>query len=138
MPKSGLFLGLMLTGALLSGCAHHQPDSDPTSAVNAYPANYKADILAAMHAYLNNPTGVRDAAISEPALKTIGNASRYMACVKFNAKRDGGNDYAGSKEVAAVFQVGRFDRFIEMTKETKDLCAGAVYAAFPELQKLPP
>jgi hypothetical protein len=138
VPKSSLFLGVTLMAALLSGCAHHSSDSDTAATVNAFPANYKADILGAMHAYLNNPTGIRDAAISEPALKTIGNTTRYTVCLKFNAKKDGSNDYAGSKEIAAIFQVGRFDRFSELIRDTKDLCAGAVYAPFPELQKLPP
>jgi hypothetical protein len=136
--KCGVFLGMMLVAALFDGCGHHDPDSDSTSAINTYPANYKADILGAMHAYLDNPTGIRDAAISEPALKTIGNTTRYTACLRFNAKKNGGNDYAGSKDIVAVFQVGRFDRFIEITKETKDTCTGVTYAPFPELQKLPP
>ena len=101
----------------LGACGHHirPPDADNAAddGVNAYPANYKADILAAMHAYLNNPTGIRDAAISEPALKTIGNATRYMACLKFNAKKNA-TEYAGMKEIAAIFLAGRFDHFIEI------------------------
>jgi len=117
---------------LLGGCGHLGADND--SGANAYPANYKADILGAMHAYLNNPTGVRDAALSEPAIKTVGGTTRYMACLKFNAKKNA-NDYAGMKEIAAVFLAGRFDQFVE---NTKDICAGVTYAPFPELQKLPP
>jgi hypothetical protein len=37
------------------------------------------------------------------------------------------------REVAAVFVGGRFDQFIETPK---DICAGAVYTPFPELEKL--
>ena len=48
---------------------------------------------------------------AEPALRTINNTTRYIVCVRFNAKKRGG--YAGEKEVAAVFMVGRFDRFGE-------------------------
>ena len=136
LPNTGLFLGMMLLAASLGGCGHHHhPESAGDSAVNAYPANYKSDILAAMHAYLNNPTGIRDAEISDPALKSMGNTTRYTACLKFNAKKDRGNDYAGVKEIAAVFLVGRFDQFVE---NTKDICNGVTYAPFPELQKLPP
>jgi hypothetical protein len=138
LARFGLFLGTMLLAALLSACGHHQPTTEGDATVNTYPANYKSDILGAMHAYLNNPTGIRDAAISDPAIKPIGNTTRYAACLKFNAKKDGSNDYAGSKEIIAVFQVGRFDRFIETGKDTKDICAGVTYAPFPELQKLPP
>jgi hypothetical protein len=138
LAKSALLLGAMLVAALLGACAHHQPVTEGDATVNTYPANYKADILGAMHAYLDDPTGIRDAAISDPAIKPVGNVTRYTACLKFNGKKNGGNDYAGIKEIIAVFQVGRFDRFIESGKETKDICAGVTYAPFPELQKLPP
>lgn len=123
---------------VLGACGHQtaQPDADGagSTGLNAYPAAYKSDILAAMHAYLNNPTGIRDAAVSEPALKSVGNLTRYVACLKFNAKKNA-SEYAGMKEIAASFLVGRFDHFIETPRE---LCAGAVYTPFPELQKLPP
>jgi len=133
--NTGLSLGMTLVAAVLFGCTHHPADGDGATALNAYPTNYKSDILAAMHAYLDNPTGIRDAAIGEPALKSKGGTTRYVVCVKFNAKKNRGNDYAGSKEVAAEFMVGRFDQFIE---NIKDLCAGTTYTPFPELQNLPP
>ena len=85
-----------------------------------------------MHAYLNDPTGVREAGIAEPALKSVGGNQRYVVCVRFNGKKTG-NAYAGVKEIAAVFMAGRFDRFVDPAKEQ---CAGATYAPFPELQKL--
>ncbi len=130
-----LFLGVMLVGPLLGACGHQQLGADSDNGANTYPSNYKSDILAAMHAYLNNPTGIRDAALSEPALKTVGGTTRYMACLKFNGKKNGGNDYAGVREIVAVFLAGRFDQFIEIPK---DLCAGVTYVPYPELQKLPP
>jgi hypothetical protein len=138
---AGFLMGVAL---LLGACAQQQPP-DATAAgddgVNSYPTSYKADILAAMHAYLNDPTGVRDGAVSEPALKPIGSTSalsftspptHYVVCVRFNAKQNG-NGYAGVKDLAAVFIAGRFDRFIERPKE---LCANAAYTPFPELGQL--
>ncbi|HXX51717.1 MAG TPA: hypothetical protein VEI98_10610 [Xanthobacteraceae bacterium] len=118
---------------MLAACGHDLA-SDSDSGVNAYPTNYKSDILAAMHAYLNDPTGIRDAAISEPAMKSSGNLSRYVVCLRFNPKKSAG-EYAGPREIAAVFLAGRLDRFVDTPKQE---CAGATYAAFPELQKLPP
>ena len=94
--------------------------------------NYKPDILAAMHAYYNDPTGIREAAISEPMLKSVGGTTRYIVCVRFNAKQNG-TTYAGVRDFAAVFIAGRFDRFVETAREQ---CAGAAYAPFPELEKL--
>jgi hypothetical protein len=124
-------ISLLLVMALgLGGCGHNAPDND--SGINAYPANYKADILAAMHAYLNDPTGIRDASISEPVLRS--SLSRYVVCLRFTAKKNA-KEYAAPKEIAAIFLAGRFDRFIDMPK---DECAGVTYAAFPELQKLTP
>jgi|SRR5579871_1746486 hypothetical protein len=139
---AGLMLGPILGLPLaFGGCSHGlrfgepSPASDPD--INVYPANYKADILAAMHAYLNDPTGVRDAGIADPALKTVADTLRYVVCVRFNAKKGdntaGKGAYAGVKEIAAVFVAGRFDRFVEAAH---DQCAGVSYAPFPELQKL--
>jgi hypothetical protein len=119
----------------LTACAHHNAAIDPAAAnseLNTPPTDYKREILAAMHAYFNDPTGIREAEISEPALKSINNTTRYVVCVRFNAKKHGGS-YAGVKDVAAVFMVGRFDHFVEKPQEA---CAGVAYAPFPELQKL--
>jgi hypothetical protein len=135
LQSTGVFLGMMLLGPLLGSCGHHQPGADSDNGANVYPANYKSDLLGAMHAYLNNPTGIRDAAVSQPAIKTLAGTTRYTACLKFNAKKKGGNDYAGVKEIVAVFLAGRFDQFVE---NSKDICAGATYEPYPELQKLPP
>jgi hypothetical protein len=133
---AGLMLGLTV---LLGACSHDQGLSVATGDdddINVRPANYKPDILGAMHAYLNDPTGIRDAGIADPALKSEGNAKRYLVCVRYNARR-GRNDYAGVKEVAAVFVAGRFDRFVETAHNTThDECAGSVYAPFPELERL--
>jgi hypothetical protein len=132
-PRLALSLGMTL---VLAACGHDPlaTTSDGDDGINAYPAHYKADILAAMHVYLNDPTGIRDAEVSTPALKQAGGQTRYVACVKFDPKKNS-TDYAGIKELAAVYLAGRFDHFVETAK---DLCADAIYAAFPELQKLPP
>lgn len=36
-----------------------------------YPENYKTELLAFLRAYINNPTNIRDAAISDPVLKPV-------------------------------------------------------------------
>jgi hypothetical protein len=136
-----LLFGVALT---LGACSHrlfHTDSDDDDSGVNAFPTNYKADIMAAMHVYLNDPTGIRDAAVSPPVLKQAGGERGYMACVKFNPKKNS-TDYAGIRELAAVFLVGRFDHFMEIpinqSDPSKNPCVGTAYAPFPELEKLPP
>lgn len=152
-----LCAGLILGPALILGaCAHHQSSDDPNAGrddpANVPPVNYKPDILAAMHAYLNDPTGIRDAGIAEPALRSVGNSRRYVVCLKLNAKKnDNTKQYSGTREMAAVFVAGRFDHFVDQhdqqkearfepfadqPKEAKETCAGATYAPFPELEKL--
>jgi hypothetical protein len=127
-------LSLLLSLALTLGACGHNLAVEADRGINAYPANYKSDILAAMHAYLKNPTGVRDAAISEPVLKSSGGGPLYIACVRFTPKKSA-TEYAPPKEIAALFMAGRLDRFVDTPR---DECNGATYAAFPELQKLPP
>jgi hypothetical protein len=131
-----LLIGLLfVAGACgVSGCSHNAPSAETAenSEINTPPTDYKREILAAMHAYLNDPTGIRDAEIASPALKTVGSYPRYVVCLRFNARKRGA-EYAGVKEIAAVFLVGRFDHFLDKATEQ---CAGASYAPFPELQKL--
>ena len=129
-------VGLALS---LGACAsQHQPGAyGSTEEINVFPTNYKTDIQAAMHVYLNDPTDIRDAMISEPVLKpaTVAMPGRYVACLRFNAKRTA-TVYAGMKEIAAVFLAGRFDQFIDSPKEEQELCVNAAYTPFPELQTL--
>jgi hypothetical protein len=137
----------------VGACAHGMHASDTPSPeeaeINTPPTNYKAEILGAMHAYFNDPTGLHDAGISEPAIKEVNNAHRYVVCIRFTGKKIPGSrerDKAreanpditappekGPKELAAIFIAGRFDRFQEKAQEP---CAGVTYAPFPELEKL--
>ena len=137
--RFGLIAAIAFT---LGACTHQHPPSDSAygseEQINTYPTNYKADIAAAMRAYLNDPSGIRDSSVSEPALKPASTSmpERYVACLRFNAKKTA-TVYAGTKEMAALFVAGRFDQFIDAPKEEQPLCANATYAPFPELEKLP-
>ncbi len=134
--RKRLTAALIGAALVLGACAHHHraEEAGGDEGVNAYPTNYKADLLAGMHAFLNDPTGIRDAELSEPTLHaaTMSMPARYIACVRFNAKKTA-TVYQGTREVAAVFLAGRFDQFIDPPKE---LCSGVTYAPFPELGKL--
>jgi hypothetical protein len=102
------------------------------AAQNVYPANYRMELLAYLRTYLNDPTGVREAGISEPALRAAGLGERYIVCVRFNPKREGGG-YAGAKEHLVIYVGGKLDRYVEAAGES---CKAAPYAAFPELERL--
>ena len=126
----------MCAAAALAGCLTDQAhDGEARGAV--LPENYKADIIAFMRTYLNDPSNVRDAFITEPAIKPVGSRSQYVACVRYNAKNTDGK-YMGSKYGLAVFERGRFDRMIDQfPKGTVNPCVDAAeYKHFPELEAL--
>jgi hypothetical protein len=123
------FLVILLM--LLTGCASGGPGRDDPSA-NVAPASYKADVLAFLRTYLNDPTNVREAAIGEPQLRAIGLETRWSACLRYNA-RDTVGKYSGARDRLAVYYRGRFDRLVENAREQ---CKDAAYAPFPELERL--
>jgi hypothetical protein len=104
-------------------------------AENVFPQAYKQDLLAYLRTYLNDPSHVRGAAVSQPQLKYIGPGDRYVACVRYNARNTDGK-YQGSKDGAAVYVAGKLDRFFDIPKEVRELCKDAAFAPFPELEKL--
>jgi hypothetical protein len=97
-----------------------------------YPNNYRAELLAFMKTYLNNPVGVHDAAMAEPVQRTVGGRLRYVSCLRFTPRESDGS-YGELRERAILYVDGRLDRVVENASEA---CAGAVYAPFPELQQL--
>jgi hypothetical protein len=139
-----LFGGLMVVLAA-GGCA---TDFEPTAAElkarweaqNIFPQTYKSDLLAFLRTYLNDPSHLRGAAVSQPQLKPVGPGERYVACVRFNARNTDGK-YAGSKDSAVIYVSGKLDRYVDgVTKDgairVKEFCKDAVYSPFPELERL--
>src|SRR5260370_35607678 len=55
-----------------------------------YPDNYRAELLAFMKTYLNDPRGVHDAAMAEPGQPTVGGRFRYVSCVRFTPPQSDG------------------------------------------------
>jgi hypothetical protein len=141
------WLALVLAVAL-AACASDDGRSPEAKAAaweagNIYPANYRGEIIAYLRTYLNDPTNIRDAQVSEPTLRPAGAGNRYMVCVRFNAKKAGGA-YGGPREHLAIFLGGKLDRMVELRggepgrgeQAKPEQCSGATYAAFPELQRL--
>jgi hypothetical protein len=130
MRRSAACLGLLPVLALaLTACASRKtPTVDP----NAFPGSYRQEILSALEQTLGDPSNVRDAFISDPALTPIGKEQRYTACVRYNA-RDASRRYTGSKDRIAYFYGGHLNQLVEATPEQ---CGNAAYKPFPELEKL--
>ena len=144
MPLRPQRCSILLLAAALTGCAGHRTFVDRMS--NVAPMEYKSDIAAYLRAYLNDPTNVRNAALTEPALQRVEGGERYVACVRFNAKKSNGQ-YAGVQDTLAVFKTGKLDRFIELPTDPnnpdtatraplREYCEHGVYQPFPELEHL--
>ncbi len=149
---------------LLASCSSFRSNPDEPSpseraaireAQNVAPANYRADVIAYMRNYLNDPTGVRNASISQPQIKDLATGARYVACMRYDAKKSGGG-YAGTKTALIVFISGKLDRVIQpqVTRaprenaetadgaevresgQIREACKDAAYGPFPELQAM--
>jgi hypothetical protein len=97
-----------------------------------YPANYRAELLSFMKTYLINPVAVHDAAMADPVQRTVGGRLRYVSCLRFSPRESDGG-YREPRERAVVYVDGRLDHVAE---NASDACAGAVYAPFPDLEKM--
>jgi hypothetical protein len=130
---------LVLVAIVLGGCSTDQGPSRAEieanwEAQNVFPKNYKQDLLAFLRTYLNDPAHIRSAGVTEPRRKTVGAGERYVACVRYNARKSDGK-YAGTDVGAAVYIAGKLDRFLD-GKQAQPLCKDVAYAPFPELERL--
>ena len=81
-------LAILLLPLALSGCLGNDDTRaisfvDDGNQAQPVPTNFKPEILAFLHTYLNNPVGVRDGQIAEPVQRTIGGRPRYVVCLRF-------------------------------------------------------
>jgi hypothetical protein len=138
LGTSAKFAAILLLPVALAACASSD-ESKPITFTDdrgvsdqPYPNNYRTEILSFMRTYLNNPAGVHDAAMAEPVQRTVGGRLRYVSCLRFSPRESDGS-YRQPRERAVVYVDGRLDRLVENPGEP---CAGAVYAPFPELEKM--
>ena len=129
-------LAVLLLPIWLAGCASGDNGisftDDRGVANQPYPANYKAELLSFLRTYLNDPRGVRGAEIAELVQRTVGGRLRFVSCLRFNPREADGS-YRGIRERGIAYVDGRLDRIIENAGE---ICAGATYAPFPEMEKM--
>jgi hypothetical protein len=75
---------------------------------------------------------VRNAYISDPALRAAGKVERYVVCVRSDS-RNAYKQYTGNTDRIGIFYGGHLNQFIDATKEQ---CGNAAYKPFPELEHL--
>ncbi len=138
MGISAKRVAILMLPILLAGCASGDEArsfslfGDSKDTPQSFPSNYRAELLAFMKTYLNNPVGVHDAVMAEPVMRDINGKMRYISCLRYSA-RESDSSYREPRERAVLFVNGRLDRMIEKGGE---LCAGATFAPFPELEKM--
>ncbi len=130
--QSGLrWLAAALVVAL-SGCMTASNETKVDE--NAFPANYKTEVIYVVPNFIAFPTKIRDASISEPALTSVGGVTRYASCVRFTPRVN--DTQYGAPEVRIVYFVqGNITQFIPANKAQ---CGAAAYKPFPELEKICP
>ncbi len=124
-----IFLGFMAFAVAACSGTGKEADINP----NIVPTNYKQEILDSLTRLLDDPTNVREAFISEPALTVAPGSKeqRYTVCVRYNP-RVSPNQYEGKQERIGTFFGGRLNQFVE----ARERCTNAAYKPFPELEKL--
>lgn len=135
LARCAVFLVLPLALAACFGSDGDRPTfmgGTQAGGPQPFPDNFRSDTVALMRAYLNNPVGVRNAGMAEPVQREVGGRQFYVSCLHFTPREIDGS-YKGVRERAVIFVNGRADRVVD---QTSDLCAGAVYAPFPELEKM--
>lgn len=113
-----------------AGCSSTSKSAKPQAAVdpNAYPADYRAQIVGFLRQSLTDRPDFRGAQISPPVLKPIGDSQRYMVCVQFNGR-------SLIKTKVAIYLDGQMTQFVDAAEQ----CAGAAYEPFRELEAaIPP
>ena len=127
-----MLLPLALTACLDSEDSRSTSFLEDSNENQAFPTNYRAEMTAFMHTYLNNPVGVRDAMMAEPVQRTVGGRLRWVSCVRYSERQLDGT-YRDPRERAVVFINGRLDR---VAQNSGELCAAAAYAPFPDREKM--
>lgn len=137
LVRPARLLAILLLPLALAACFGSDESGPPSfmedsSVPQPFPDNYRTELLAFMKTYLNNPVGVRNATMADPVQRTVGGRVRYVACLRFSEPQSDGT-YREPRERAVLFINGRLDRVLP---SAADVCAGANYAPFPDLEKL--
>jgi len=104
------------------------PPVDP----NAFPADYKKEIINTMLTLVDEPPKVRDSFVTDPALRTAGAEQRYVVCVRTSARNASGQ-FEPPKDRIGYFYGGHLNQLVDATPEQ---CGNAAYKPFPELDHM--
>jgi hypothetical protein len=118
----------VMVGALAACTSSKEVPVDP----NLFPTDYKREILDLLSNSLIDPTNIRNASISDPALAPVDKEQRYIVCLRYTP-RDATRQYTGATERIGYFYGGHLNQLVEASQGQ---CSKAAYKPFPELEKL--
>jgi hypothetical protein len=135
-------LPMVLVALALGGCSGSAPSlgfgksapPPPPTDPNVFPTKYRTEVTGFMRTWLNNPSKVKDAFISEPVLRPVAGTPHYIACVRYNP-RNSDNRYEGPQQRVAIFLGGQLNQFVA---DDPQMCAGLSYQRYPELEAIAP
>ena len=113
---------------VLAACA-----GQPKEGEDVLPKDYRNDIKLLLQQTLDDPTNLRDTAVTEPRIDPNAPIKRYYSCVKYNAREQVTKRYKGVVEKLAVFHEGNLNQLIE---PPPGMCPAAAYRPYPEIQKM--
>jgi hypothetical protein len=129
--QTGVLLFAAAAAVLLANCSEKLPNlianEEPKVAPNVFPKEYKRSVVNFVTQNEQNPIGIRDAAISEPALRQLENVERYVSCLRYTTR-------SGTQHERMVYFIGgQINQFVKTTPEQ---CSWANYTPFPELERI--
>ncbi len=127
IARAGIWALLASIG--VAGCAGFgQPKPQPVVDPNAYPANYRNQVVTLLTTMLTDRADFRGALIAEPAIKPVGQSQHYVVCLRLN-----GHDQR--KDKVAIYLAGVPTQYVDAKPEQ---CADAAYQPFKELEDATP
>jgi hypothetical protein len=126
MKSYGVITMSVLAAVALGGCSGFGkskstpvPEIDP----NSYPQDYRRQIALYLMENLKDRADFRRALIAEPALKPVGQSTRYVVCLQFNGNND-------RKDKVIIYLGGSLQQYVDAKPEQ---CGDAQFQPFPEL-----
>jgi hypothetical protein len=124
---------LCVLAAAIAACSDDK-NKTPEANPNILPARYQVEVTETLREQIfakNDTTSITGAMITEPILRTVGTAPRYVVCVRYVAHGTAYNITANVERIG-YFYAGHLNQLVETTG---DECKGAAYKPFPDLDK---
>jgi hypothetical protein len=123
MGRAGMVA--LLASMSVAGCSGFgRQKPEPVVDPNAYPANYRTQIVTLLTTMLTDRADFRGALIAAPVLKPVGDSQHYVVCLQLNGHNQ-------RRDKVVIYLAGAPNFFLDAKPEQ---CADAAYQPFKELE----